>query len=175
MPTSYRRALAPPAGDLVVVGRELANEALAYSRISPRKRVILPFHKHGGESLHRMFNAVQPGSYLRPHRHIDPPKAEVFLVLQGALAMIVFEDDGRVRECFRLEAGGERFGVDLGPGLYHSFFALEPDTLLYEVKNGPYEPATAKDFAPWAPDEDTPEAEGYSRGLRAVFDRSVRC
>ena len=90
--------------------------------------MILPFHKHDGEALHRMFNAVQPGSYLRPHRHIDPPKAEVFIVLRGALALFVFEDDGRIREQVRLAAGSDRFGVDLAPGLFHSFIALEPDT-----------------------------------------------
>jgi cupin fold WbuC family metalloprotein len=174
MTASYKRALSPPPGDLVVISESIAREAIAYSRTSPRKRVILPFHKGSEDPLHRMFNAVQPGSYLRPHRHIDPPKAEVFLVLRGALAMFVFEDDGRVRDCFKLEANGERFGVDLAPGLFHSFLALEPDTLLYEVKSGPYEPASAKDFASWAPDEDSPEAERYARELAALFAARFR-
>jgi cupin fold WbuC family metalloprotein len=172
MTSSYRRALPPPEGDLVVLSDELAKSALAYAQTSPRKRVILPFHKHDGESLHRMFNAVQPGSYLRPHRHLDPPKAEVFIVLRGALALFVFEDDGRVRECLRLAAGSERFGIDLAPGLYHSFLALAPDTLLYEVKSGPYDPASAKSFAPWAPDEESPDGERYMRQLRAIYDRT---
>jgi cupin fold WbuC family metalloprotein len=169
--TSYRRALDPPAGDFVVLGDELAQRAVEYSRTSPRKRVILPFHKHDQEPLHRMLNAVQPGSYLRPHRHLSPPKAEVFIVLRGALALFVFEDDGRIRRCLRLAAGSESFGVDLAPGLYHSFFALEPDTLLYEVKSGPYVPATAKDFAPWAPEEGAADAQRYLAELQAAFAR----
>ena len=169
MTNSYRRALSPPPGDLVVLTNELAQSAIEYAQGSPRKRVILPFHKHDGEILHRMFNAVQPGSYLQPHRHVDPPKAEVFIVLRGALALFVFEDDGRVRECLRLAAGSEQFGIDLAPGLFHSFLALEPDTLLYEVKIGPYEPATAKSFAEWAPDEGSPEATAYMQRLEAVF------
>jgi len=174
MTTSYRRALPPPPGEMVVLTEQLMSSALAYSHASPRKRVILPFHKSDADPLHRMFNAAQPGSYVRPHRHIDPPKAEVFLVLRGALALFVFEDDGRVRECVRLCAGSERFGIDLGPGLFHSFVALEPDTLLYEVKTGPYEPASAKDFAPWAPAEDSPEAEAYLLSLQALCEHSAR-
>lgn len=169
--TSFKRALSPPAGDLVVVTSELAEAALDYSRTSPRRRVILPFHKSDADPLHRMFNAAQPGSYVRPHRHVTPPKAEIFLVLRGALALFVFEDDGRIRDCVRLEAGGERFGVDLGPGLYHCFIALVPDTLLYEIKTGPYEPMSAKDFAPWAPEEDSSEAAAYLRSLEAAYER----
>jgi cupin fold WbuC family metalloprotein len=172
MTSSHRRALTPPPGDLVVITNELANAALDYSRTSPRKRVILPFHKDDADPLHRMFNAAQPGSYVRPHRHVTPPKAEIFLVLRGALALFVFEDDGRIRECIRLEAGSERFGVDLGPGLYHCFIALTPDTLLYEIKTGPYEPMSAKDFAPWAPEEDSSEAPSYLRSLEVAYQHS---
>lgn len=171
MSPSYRRALEPPDGELALITGELMQRALAYARQSPRKRVILPFHKHAADPLHRMLNAVQPGSYIRPHRHLDPPKAEAFIVLRGALAFFTFEDDGRVRDCVRLQAGSDRFGVDLAPGLYHAFIALEPDTLIYEVKNGPYEQASDKSFAPWSPREDTPEAADYLRALHATYER----
>ena len=157
-----------------MVTNELARAALDYARTSPRRRVILPFHKDDADPLHRMFNAAQPGSYVRPHRHVSPPKAEIFLVLRGALALFVFEDDGRIRDCIRLEAGGERFGVDLGPGLYHCFIALEPDTLLYEIKTGPYEPTSAKDFAPWAPEEDSAGAGAYLSMLEAAYEQAHR-
>lgn len=172
MTAPFKAALPPPAGDVVVLTRQVADAALAYSRQSPRRRVIQPFHKGDEDELHRMLNAVQPGSYVRPHRHVAPPKAEVFLVLRGALALFVFEDDGRVRECLRLEAGGERFGIDLGPGLYHGFVVLEPDTLLYEIKTGPYAPASAKDFAPWAPEEGSEAAAAYVRALHAAYEAS---
>ena len=94
-----------------------------------------------------MLNAVQPGSYVWPHRHLDPPKAESFIVLRGSLAFFSFSEDGEVRECVRLAADGARFGVDLVPGVFHAFIALEPDTLIYEVKTGPDTQATDKEFA----------------------------
>jgi cupin fold WbuC family metalloprotein len=173
MSSSYRRALDPPPGELALITTELVDGAVAYSRSSPRRRVILPFHKHDGEALQRMLNAVQPDSYVRPHRHLDPPKAEAWILLRGALVFFTFEEDGRVRDCVRLAAGSDRFGVDLGPGVYHTFVALDPDTVIYEIKTGPYAQSNDKSFAPWAPAEDTHEAAEYMRGLLDVHERAV--
>jgi cupin fold WbuC family metalloprotein len=163
-----RRALDPPPGELVVLGEELAQRALAASRESDRKRVILPFHKSHEDPLHRMLNAAQPGTYVRPHRHLSTPRAEVFLVLRGAVTTIVFYEDGTPRLVQTLEAGSAEFGIDIAPGLFHTFVVRAPDTLLYEVKLGPYLAASAKDFAPWAPEESAPEAPAYLRNLEQL-------
>jgi len=59
------------------------------SQSSPRRRVIQPFHRDESAALQRMFNAVQPDSYIPPHRHFDPPKAESWIALRGALAFFL--------------------------------------------------------------------------------------
>jgi cupin fold WbuC family metalloprotein len=171
MSQPYKLALPPPTSALTVLGTDLVANAVAYSRQSPRRRVIQPFHKTDGDTLHRMFNAVQPDSYIRPHRHLDPPKAEAWIVLSGALAFFTFEDDGRVRDCLRIAASGPAFGVDLIAGVFHTFIALEADTLIYEVKPGPYAPATDKDFAAWAPAEGAPAAAEYRGALLREFEK----
>ncbi|ATB30237.1 WbuC family cupin fold metalloprotein [Melittangium boletus] len=171
MTSSFRRALTAPEGTLVILSRSQVDEAAEASRASPRQRIILPLHKHESEGLQRMLNVVQPDSYVRPHRHLDPPRSESWVVLRGAVAFFTFEEDGRVRDCVRLEAGGERFGVDLGPGPFHGLVALVPDTVLFEAKNGPYSLANDKSFAPWAPEEGAPEARDYLHHLRAEFLR----
>jgi cupin fold WbuC family metalloprotein len=112
-----------------------------------------------------MFNAVQPGTYVRPHRHASTPRAEVYLVLRGTIDVVVFHDDGQVRFTCKLRAGSDEFGIDIAPGLFHTFLVREPDTLLYEVKSGPYVEAAAKDFAPWAPEEGAPGVTQYVREL----------
>ena len=170
---SFRPALDPPSSELFVLNRALLENAIAYSRQSPRKRVIQPFHRAESETLHRMFNAVQPESYIRPHRHREPPKAEAWIVLRGSVAFFTFEDDGRIREIVGLGRDGDAFGVDLVPGIFHTFIALEPDTVIFEVKDGPYVAATDKAFAPWAPAEGTPEAVTYMQQLRDAFDRAA--
>ncbi len=170
-PASPRRALDPPAGPLVALTDAVVEAAIAASRTSPRRRVILPFHKSEADLLHRMLNAAQPDTYVRPHRHLDPPKAEAWIALRGALAFFTFDEGGRVQECLRVGAGEATCGVDLEPGIYHSFVALVPDTVIYEVKTGPFAPATDKTFAPWAPAEGDPAAAAYREALRAEHER----
>jgi cupin fold WbuC family metalloprotein len=166
-----RLALDPPAEALTLISEERVRDAIDFSRSSPRRRVIAPFHKHDDDSLHRMLNAVQPDSYIRPHRHLDPPKAEGWVLLRGSLAFFTFDDDGRVRDCLRVAAGGDPFGVDLAAGIYHAFIALEPDTVIYEVKPGPYTAASDKSFAPWSPAEGSAQAATYMRDLLTEYDR----
>ena len=166
-----RRALPPPSGDLFVLTEEALQVTVDASRDSPRRRIIQPFHRSEQDTLHRMFNAVQPDSYVRPHRHLDPPKAEAWIVLRGAVVFFTFEEDGAIRDCIELRASGPAFGVDLVPGVFHTFLATEPDTVVYEVKTGPYSASDDKMFARFAPAEDTPEANWY---LEHLLQESAR-
>jgi cupin fold WbuC family metalloprotein len=174
MNAPFRTALDAPAGDLVWLDDAMIDQAVAYSRASPRGRMIAPFHKSPDDPLHRMLNALQPHSYVRPHRHLDPPKAEAWVVLRGAVAFFLFEEDGTILECARLGANDRRRGVDLSPGGYHGLIALEPDTVLYEVKTGPFAAISDKAFAPFAPVEGTPAAEAYRLALLEAFESRQR-
>jgi cupin fold WbuC family metalloprotein len=158
-------ALDHPEGDLVVLTRKDIERTVTESRVALRGRIIQPFHRSLDDSLHRMFNAIQPGSYARPHRHLDPPKAEAWIVLQGRLLFVCFFDDGSVDRALVLSQDGAQFGVDLVPGRFHTIAALVPDTVIYEVKSGPYTRASDKEFAPWAPAEGSAEAQAYLRTL----------
>ena len=166
---SHPRALPAPSGPICWLSEDLVQGAITVSQSSPRRRVIQPLHRSESATLHRMFNAVQPDSYIPPHRHLHPPKAESWVVLRGALAFFTFDDQGAIIECHEIRAGGPIFGVDLEPGVYHTFFALEPDTVVYEVKDGPYSPTTDKAFPEWAPAEGTPEARAYLAKLAHEF------
>ena len=166
---SHPRALPAPSGPICWLSEDLVQGAITVSQSSPRRRVIQPLHRSESATLHRMFNAVQPDSYIPPHRHLHPPKAESWVVLRGALAFFTFDDQGAIIECLEIRAGGPIFGVDLEPGVYHTFFALEPDTVVYEVKNGPYAPDTDKAFPSWAPREGSADASEYLAQLEREF------
>jgi cupin fold WbuC family metalloprotein len=158
-------AMAVPLGDVVTITQDMMDQAKTLSQQSPRKRIMLPFHATGDNSLHRMFNAVQTGTYIRAHWHRTPPKDETLMVIQGAVHMFIFDDFGGVLQHFGLKAGREAFGVDIKAGVCHTFVAMEDDTVVFEVKPGPYNAKTDKDFAPWAPEEGTPEGEAYLADL----------
>ncbi len=155
------RALPVTTTDTVLIGAKLIDQVVEGSRLSPRKRMILPFHKAPEAPMHRMLNAMQPYSYIQPHRHLHPPKAESVIVLQGALLCFLFSTEGIVEEVHTLAAGSAVFGIDSEPGVFHTFLALAEDTVIFEVKPGPYQAGSDKDFAPWAPAEGSQDVKGY--------------
>jgi cupin fold WbuC family metalloprotein len=59
--------------------------------------------------------------------------------------------------------------ADVRPPTWHTYIALEPDTWIFEVKLGPFDPATDKEWPPWAPVEGTPEADDYLVWLRSCI------
>ena len=164
----FPRALESPDGLVTVIDDTQLDRVVEASRMSPRRRIILPFHKTDDDHCHRMLNALQPGSYIRPHRHLTPPKAETILVLKGSICFVIFDSAGRIENHFSLAAGGPRIGIDIEPLFYHTLFALENDTVVFEVKKGPFSPVIAGDFAEWAPPEGLSAAETYLEKLHQL-------
>ncbi|MDP4291275.1 MAG: WbuC family cupin fold metalloprotein [Bacteroidota bacterium] len=132
---------------------------------SPRKRMNHNFHEDLGAALQRLLNSMEPYSYVRPHRHADPDREEVFVVLRGTLLAIQFDDAGEITDCIKLNADEGNYGVEIPSRVYHTVISLEPGSVAFEVKNGPFIPKTEGSSAPWAPAEGTPEAEMYVREL----------
>jgi cupin fold WbuC family metalloprotein len=146
---------------------EIIRATLEAARRSPRRRMNYNFHTGPGDNPHRFLNVLLQDTYVAPHRHLVPPKAESFLVLEGSIVLICFDDDGSVRSRHWLgdRAPATARGIDLEPGVWHTLTAVTPYAVCYEVKPGPWDPATDKEFAPWAPREGDPRAEAYLREL----------
>jgi cupin fold WbuC family metalloprotein len=152
------------------ITEELIDLVAGEARQSARRRSNYNFHAGGQDNPQRFLNVILEGSYVRPHRHLTPPKAESFLVLNGHAVVFVFDDDGGVVSAHLLGPGAYQGktaarGIDLRPGLWHSIAALTPVVVCYEVKPGPWDPATDKEFAPWAPEEGSAQAAQYLAAL----------
>jgi len=158
---------------VVPIDHDLVRRKAADATRSARKREIHNFHKDDPDTLQRMLNAIQPGSYIRPHRHLNPPKAESIILLQGSLAFASFADDGSLDEsgCLLIDPARSIYGCDIRAGVWHTIFALAPDTVVFEVKAGPYDPTVDKEFAPWSPPEGSPEAATFLAELEDRFGR----
>jgi len=163
--TEFPTALDAPDTTVTPLSLTMVSQLLALSHESPRKRMIQKIHTSHEATAHRMFNALQPGSYVMPHRHIDPPKDETVLVMAGSVLFVRFTDEGEVVETLLLQPGTENFGIDVASDVYHTYIPLKPDTLIFECKTGPYEHDTDKNVPDWAPREGTPEAEPYFLNL----------
>jgi cupin fold WbuC family metalloprotein len=148
------------------ITNELIQGLIEQAAESPRKRVPYNFHTYD-EPVQRMINALQPGTYVTPHKHENPDKVELIAILIGKAALIHYGDTGDVQDIFILDENGPVRGVDIPPRVYHNFIALTPCAVL-EIIQGPYHPDTHKKFAAWAPKEGSAEAEDYLTRLEAL-------
>ena len=151
------------------IGEKIINETLEKARNSSRKRAVHCFHQPG-ETLQRMLNAGTKDTYVCPHKHENPDKLEIFNVLRGDLAVFRFNNYGRVEQTVLLEEKGPVRSVEILPRIWHGLVFLSPEAVIYELIEGPYNPSTHKNFAPWAPSEDSPQSKRYLEELR----RSVK-
>jgi cupin fold WbuC family metalloprotein len=133
----------------------------AEARTAARRRKNLNLHSRPDDPVQRLLNALEPGTYVRPHRHTAPAKWELMAVIAGRAVLLVFDDNGVARGRTELDASTPL--VEIPPGTWHALAALESGTVLLEVKEGPYLPTAPEDFAPWAPDEGTDAARTLER------------
>lgn len=149
-----------------IIDATLLDMVSAEARISPRRRRNHNFHADDHAACHRLLNAVEPDSYIPPHRHNDPAKSESILVLRGRLGALFFDERGKITDCAVLEPGGAAVGINVPNGVFHTVLALTPNTVFFEAKAGPYLPLAADEKAPWAPGENEPGAAAYLAQLR---------
>ena len=133
-----------------------------------RQRINFNLHESATDPVQRFLNVMQPGTYVRPHRHDGPAKWELTVLLSGRMAMLILEADGTVRERIELDAAGPERGLELPPRAWHTSAVLAPNTVLLEIKPGPYDPLTDKDFATWAPAEGQTECTAFERKFRTA-------
>lgn len=143
------------------------------ARLSPRRRMNYNFHRSTDDPVNRLLNAMHRGSYLPVHRHLSPSRSETCVVLRGSIGVTIYDDEGGVVTRRRVSADGACSGFDIEAGVWHGLVVLEDDTVLFEVKQGPYAPITADNLARWTPDaEDRQAVAEFIKELETEFNRS---
>lgn len=150
------------------IDQSLIDRVLGEARRNPRQRKNFNFHDRDDHPCQRLINAILPQSYIQPHRHLDPDKAEMMVILHGRAAVVFFDDSGAVVDRVLLEAGGGHLAVNIPPGQFHSILAFDDGAVIFETKAGPYLPLTPGERAPFAPDEAVPEAINYLIKLKNI-------
>lgn len=129
-------------------------------------RVRINLHPENTDSLHEMFIAIRPDSYIRPHKH--PNKSEAFHIVYGEVDIVIFEDDGRIREIVPLAAGSstKAFYYRMSKPFFHTLLIRSDMLVVHEITNGPF----IKDstvFGSFAPNEedDSSVIRAWQNGL----------
>ena len=121
-----------------IIDEQLLNEVGAQAKESPRLRMNYNFHQSLDELCHRFINAVEPGTEVPIHRH--PTKDESFVILRGKVRVTTHNDDGSIIEDVVLSQESGNYGVDIPKNVWHKLESLEPGSVIFECKEGPFVP-----------------------------------
>jgi cupin fold WbuC family metalloprotein len=144
-----------------LISTALLDELTAKAAVSPRRRAHHNLHVAPTDTLQRFIVVAQRGSYVRPHRHWT--KSELVMVLRGSFEVVIFDDAGVVTARQRIGQGTPNSAFELPQATWHTLLPLADGSAFLEVKEGPYDPATAAEFAIWAPEEGNPAIAEFQR------------
>ena len=117
----------------------LLDKLTAEAQASPRLRMNLDLRNSDADSSQRMLNAIEPGSVVPIHRH--QKTSETVVVLRGRVVEEYYDDLERMcTATYNLAAGGPICALNIPAGQWHTLRALDPGTVILEMKDGPYEP-----------------------------------
>ena len=125
-----------------IINEQLLDETQAKALQSPRLRMNYNFHERLDDPINRLLNAMEPGTYLRPHRHLNPAKDEIFLLLRGKVAVFLFDEEGNITEKTILNPKEGAYGAEIKAGTWHGLLVLESGSVIYEIKQGPFDAAS---------------------------------
>ena len=132
----------------MLIDNILLDKLTAQAQASPRLRMNLDLRNSAEDSSQRMLNAIETGSVVPIHRH--QKTSETVVVLRGRVVEEYYDDEGRLTESIVLGdchvADAPRNDVagacalNIPAGQWHTLRALDPGTVILEMKDGPYEP-----------------------------------
>lgn len=154
----------PPA--IKLFSGALLDDLTVKAAQSPRGRAHFNIHASAGDVVQRFFVAADRDSYFRPHRHLT--RSELALVVRGSFDVITFDDDGTVNARYVVGEGAQAFAYETMRGTWHTLIARCDGSVFVEVKEGPYDPATAAEFASWAPPEGHADVPAFLARLRVA-------
>lgn len=126
----------------MIIDTNLLDDLTRRAQNSPRLRMNLDLRNTPDDQSQRMLNAIEPGTIMPIHRHKG--SSETCLCVRGHFVEYFYDDKGNVTETFDMVPGGLIINVPIGQ--WHNLKSLESGTVLFECKDGPYEPQNSEDI-----------------------------
>jgi cupin fold WbuC family metalloprotein len=149
-----------------LLSRAVLDDLAERATASPRKRAHLNLHESPADLLQRFFVAADRDTYIRPHRH--RAKGDLALVVRGRFDILTFDDAGAVTARWQVGDGTDAVGYEAALMTWHTLVSMVDGAVFLEVKEGPYDPAVAAEFATWAPAEGDTDAAACREWLRSA-------
>ena len=120
----------------MIIENKILDELTAQAKASPRLRMNYDLRDTSGDESQRMLNAIEPGTVMPIHRHMA--SSETILCIRGHFQENLYDEHGNLVETIDMLPGGAI--VNVPAGQWHNLVSKESGTVLFEVKNGKYEP-----------------------------------
>ena len=141
----------------VKINSDTIRELKIVSKQNNGANVRVCLHENPESNHHDMVILECPGKYYRPHRH--EYKGDSFHVMEGAMGLFTFDDNGLVIDAVTLGVG-DIYRVEVG--MYHAVLPLSNPTIYHENKPGPFLGDEDSLFPDWAPSgENQAEIDKY--------------
>lgn len=149
-----------------LISTALLEEMTAKAAASPRRRTHHNLHASASDLVQRFVVVCMGDSYVRPHRHMT--KSELCTVVRGRFEVVVFDPAGTVMERSVIGEGTGNVAFELPQATWHTLLPVTDVAAFVEVKEGPYDPTVAAEFASWAPEEGNPAMAAFQKWLRTA-------
>jgi len=159
-----------PREEVVVVDSADLKELKRLALLNPRQRIRLCAHRSPGDRLHEMFIVHTSDCYVRPHKHLG--KAESMAILEGEVDVVLFHDDGTVRQVVRMgdRNSGKLFYYRLSGPIYHTLLIRTPFLVFHEITEGPFLREHTV-FPDWAPEERSAGCEAFIARIESLIQK----
>ena len=127
----------------MVLTAEILDALSAKAKTNERLRMNYDLRTSPDDQSQRMLNAMEPGTVLPIHRHTTT--CETIVMMRGSIKEMFYDDKGNLTESVVLKAGTEPSAMNIPKGVWHNLECLEPGTILFEAKDGPFEPRREED------------------------------
>ena len=128
----------------MMISQELMDRLTAEAKASPRLRMHYDLRDSEEDGSMRMLNAIEPETVIPIHRHADT--SEDVIVLRGKAVEILYDEQGREQVRYHMQQGTDCIACHVPKGQFHTCKSLQTGTVIFEFKNGKYDPKTTEEF-----------------------------
>lgn len=126
----------------MTIDKKILDELTAKAKESPRLRMNLDLRNSAEDQSQRMLNALEPGTVLPIHRHKN--SNEISICICGHYEEYFYDDNGTLTDTIDMLPGGVVLNIPARQ--WHTVKCLESGTVLFEAKDGAYEPLQDEDI-----------------------------
>ena len=128
----------------MIVDKKLMDDLSAQAKEHPRLRQAFDLRTTPEDSSQRILNAVEPGTILPIHRHRG--STETIVCLRGKVVQHYYDDAGENTASYELAPTSAQVGMSVPVGQWHALESLEEGSVIFECKDGAYQPLSAEDI-----------------------------